>query len=1223
MGAEFKRLVKNAQGWALYVAEDLNAPANVDELKLNFYFLFFKAEKLNWAEPPESLTYEESWSAIGVYIFSKPFRVKDLTPLENALGVSPTGVNNRGFAWVEGASNPEPSAQVVPITWNSDSSGQVTKPSEIDALNVGLQFSGVVNVNWDFAGSSVVFVNQSAGASGIQLTRGELQQALVPEKDQISINLDPANTTVGIIQFSANWNAQNFFSLFKDDPFDPNLAFGGEIRYFSRAKKSSTVMQLVYPLYAPPALGIKFKLSCSFDPLAPTDAVRTFFKFTDGVGPPDTVTSNFARAITGDTFTLKPPSDIGFYLGRRVNTNADDEPQTYLAPTGRYRVSLEAAPDIKLMCGLSGLEYLKLNDGDFIDLHPNKPAYADFNDATSALDAFEETGEAPTLGAEFTTSWVSISAANKRSSLAESGPNYFSQPIDGAYFNHDASTITSAPLATAARVTAAEDAAPFPMAFYGGVYPTGDDDADGWPNSRVDGLEFDSFESNALTPTRYEIMTVAAGNAGPTLCDSDGEPLLGGRSATPTGFLVNLGDGASANTLNAPATPAGSWERLVLGKSDLGELAFNAGDSGEVDVNLSRAFLNSQSFTVLSDWSKFPPAIYESLLRVQQIDVRLSPTQTQLDPRSTIIVFKYADTETLQELLERVDAWDNPAWFVGSTPQVESAQAIIRQSIADAQAAKDTPGKPFDYFLNTVVSTKSWTGLLVFNAPVDGRNMPPDFQMILGGIDGPLRAHHFGIETNKLNNKDGSDPDIEKTSFLGVFFHLEREPPPPKPDQPFGFRTTELIIVIRNSAIAQFRSEISITLNQLFGRAVVGEPAEKTSIEVLAENDEPNSVRLKGEYQTIDGIGRVIFDGELNRAFAFNSGNDLIRVIDRFQLKGATMSPIKNDDDSPNSGDVSEVTARISINGEIIFNRAPFPANKGEAPLDLFTYGEMVDDVMRGLPVSGFSLDINFKLGANGREGGINIAPNFNNLKASEYQPARRKEGLVSGFPLQLKTLLSKDTGLETVTSSAKPLNVPALIAGSNANAQDDPGVGVKVDLNTVPLLDATTPTPQFALEFELPLGSLGDLAETGVGLSAGLVLGWGPSASTPDSDGIALFVQLPGLVGGLAGFDLQGFVKTTFGAANLARVVYSPDQKMNDDGVDVKPNSVTEERGVYVILFNNVALSILGIQLPPKVITDFVLFSDPNAPGSSNIAWSLAATQVQSDEEKVSLDVS
>ena len=105
---------------------------------------------------------------------------------------------------------------------------------------------------------------------------------------------------------------------------------------------------------------------------------------------------------------------------------------------------------------------------------------------------------------------------------------------------------------------------------------------------------------------------------------------------------------------------------------------------------------------------------------------------------------------------------------------------------------------------------------------------------------------------------------------------------------------------------------------------------------------------------------------------------------------------------------------------------------------------------------------------------------------------------------------------------------------------------------------------------------------------------------ASPENDGAAIYVQLPQLSGGFKGFDLQGFLKTTFGDANLMAV------EQEDQGT------------VYVMLFNHVALSIFGLSFPPGIIADFILFSNPSggAGNETNIAWNLAVTQAAGSGE-------
>jgi hypothetical protein len=140
---------------------------------------------------------------------------------------------------------------------------------------------------------------------------------------------------------------------------------------------------------------------------------------------------------------------------------------------------------------------------------------------------------------------------------------------------------------------------------------------------------------------------------------------------------------------------------------------------------------------------------------------------------------------------------------------------------------------------------------------------------------------------------------------------------------------------------------------------------------------------------------------------------------------------------------------------------------------------------------------------------------------------------------------------------------------------------------------------PQYALRFTLPLGSLGKLAESH-DVNASLILGWGPNPYAPDDDGVGLFLQLPSIGAEAFGFRLQGLVKVSFGDANLMSV-----DAPGPDGTS---------RSHYVLLLNNVALKVLGISLPPKVITDFLLFAGEDDHGTQVLGWNLAATQLSGE---------
>jgi hypothetical protein len=1143
-------------------------------------FLYLGADRGGWTAPPDLLTLAESWLAEGCYFFSEDFETADLSALRRALVVS-ARTANRGQGWVSGAGTATPRAVVIPMTWTGADEARVTLRTHVPLINVALTLQENATVRFASDGApGLTFLTGSSGEPQIFLSRGQVVSR-EPDAPGVTLGFQPEAEDSGQLRFAATWRAQEFLTLFRDDPLASDPAWGGEIRYFVQPPGESVARQIVYPVFQAPKPSVVFKLSAKLDPLAPEDPGRTAFGLPGDAATLGVLSSDFARTTDGRPVRLLAQSGISLYLARKLPRGEDA--QAYLAVQGRYAIDLGPATEARLMCALTNQEYITVRAGDEIELLPALPAYADLNDRGKGLSAIAAGTEAPVLDDRCTTSWAMVRPALSR---ADGGnATYFSQPQLGTNFDHRALPGTGCAAATTSLIGPAEASSPFPLALYGGIYPPSAA-IKGWPNADVEPALFATAESGALSPTRFGVLSRAVGTQGPVICDMSGTPMSGGRSTTPNGTLLELGGGVPPT--GVAASPAGGWARLVLGKSGDGqEIAFNGkANTGLVDPAVAQALLNPQTFLVLNRWDAFRE--FQGFVSVQGVDVNLAPPEGTPNERETILVFKYADNETLENLVDRVDAWDSPATFVGSAPEVAAAREVLLAAIRNARQQADAPGAPFRHFLDLLVDP-AWTGFLVFNAPLDGRRMPADFQMVLGGIDGQLRAHHFGAETS-LVTLENDLPTIDRTALVGVFFYLE--PPAALQTEPaYAFRTTKLIIGIRNSTIELFTAQIAVTVNELFGRPVRGNG--------IQPGDSPNTLRLDGSYQVIDGVGRVVFEAPKGRSFGFRLSKSDIRVLEEFALSGAALTPVTGGPEGTEAVDVVTVRSRLAMDGELFFVEAPFPAKVGQAALDIFTYGVVEDGQKRGLPVTGLSLDMEFALGPNGREGAIKITPGFADLVATDNAARRRPGGFVSGLPMRLTGLLSGKAALDAVKRTGKVIGIPDLVA--NAPLPDETAAK---GLDSIPVLNAVTTTPTFALAFEMPLGSIGDLADTGVGLTCGMILGWGPAASMPEADGLALYVQLPSLVGGLVGFNLQGLLKTTFGDANLARVEYKPD--------------VGEPRGVYVLLFNNVALSVFGITLPPKVVTDFILFADPRPDdparrGNSNIAWSLAATQVAS----------
>jgi hypothetical protein len=1147
-------------------------------------FLYLGADRGGWSFPPSQLSLRDSWRARGVYFFSADYREASLAALRDVLVTS--GQNdNRGVAWVCHPGGPSPRAFVIPVTWVGEAEGRVTTDTNLPFLDISLRVAQSTRLRLDFGHPSTIELCGVAGAPPVLLCRGTEDTLL--STGHVTLALFPDDPGLGQLRFAGKWRARDFFRLFRDDLFATEAAWGGELRYVVQLPGEVRPRQLVYPMFPSPRPSVVFQMAVTMDPLSPTDAHRTAFTLDAEPSALAALDSSFARTTGGAPVRLIAEPGVGFYIGRRVSCSGD-EAEAYLATFGTFRCDLGEAERARLMCGLTTQEYLTIANGDRITFLPGYPAFVDLQDRDRGLRALRTRGEAPLLHDCFTTSWVAIRPAQSREEGGR-GVDYFAQPPHGTSFDHAALQGTTYAAATTARVASAEESAPFPMALYGGIYPP-DESTEGWPNVEVPPSAFIAVEETLAT-IRFSVISAAARGAGPRMCSLSGELLDGGRSATPTGVVLELGSGSAFEDAEGePATPVGGWAGLVLGQSDKGPIRFGKGQTGEVNPALARALLSPQCFLVLNDWDRFPE--FEGFASVQGIDVNLAPAPGDSNRRETILVIKHANTDSLEALVSRVETWADPSAFVGDGEEVRKARESLQRAIKWAKEHVDAPGKPFQYFLEHILVDPEWTGFLCFNAAVDGRGMPTDLQMVLGGIEGRLRVHHFGAELSRLRF-DGDQPAIQCTSFAGVVFHDESASSGGQLSSPSGqaatspapyaFRTTRLIVEIRNSTIRQFTAQVAFTLNQLFERPVRGDASMA-----------PNTVCLDGEYQVTDGVGRVVFESTIARAFEFRIHPSDIRVLDRFVLRGARLSPLTSSSEPPDRDATTMVASLLSLDGELAFV-ADFPGTgarareTGSEPLDLFGYGVPEG----GLPISGLSFTLEFDLGANGREGDIRITPRFSDVIATDRPERRRPTSLVASLPLQLTGLLAGAAALDAIKRTGKVLNVPDLVATSGAQRTGE--------LNQVAVLNATTPTPWFALAFELPLGSLGDLADTGVGLTCTLVLGWGPNAAMPDADGVALYVQLPQLVGGLAGFDLQGFIKTTFGDANLARVRITP----TDGGTP---------RSVYVLLFNNVALSIFGIALPPKVVTDFILFCDPSSAGSGQggrreVGWSLAAT--------------
>lgn len=100
-------------------------------------------------------------------------------------------------------------------------------------------------------------------------------------------------------------------------------------------------------------------------------------------------------------------------------------------------------------------------------------------------------------------------------------------------------------------------------------------------------------------------------------------------------------------------------------------------------------------------------------------------------------MFKYATTQSLADLISAPESWADTDYFIGNRTRVKYAQVKLQEALNIAQSARRDTDDPFADF-RTQAMDPAWTGMLAFNAPINGSGMPEDLQMLLAGIDGQL-----------------------------------------------------------------------------------------------------------------------------------------------------------------------------------------------------------------------------------------------------------------------------------------------------------------------------------------------------------------------------------------------------------------------------------------------------------------------------------------------------
>ncbi len=1074
--------------------------------------------------------------------------------------------------------------------------------SLLHPINTQRQVKSSAGFSWwalalEFPIGAAVSLSQGVGglAFGVSVkARDQSKFFLLCDDDQESTFFPPRGANVFIPIDGSTAGCVSVNAALKLPPLIQALGCG-----FRYVKTGSTPKIFDFPMYPDDAANnLLYAYNLRLHPLRPLDSDVTAFQFDlEGISQEAKnsrqLTSRAFLTPSGTAIEIVPDAVSGFAFNESVS--ASGHPFGYLSPVGLFKLvwvagrpGLETTTNVKseeelpqgsaqaipvqYMPGVSGQEFITFQTGDVIGFEQGHPATSN-GDSSGDVDPAFGVGEV--LDATYTTSWFGALPMGERC------PRYFAQPSASVYYGP--APHMSFPTAISAQLAEFGTPSLFPAVPYGYVTPADDDDADAYTH----------FENTVLTPGRSrEILkdtSMGPRFLQPTPGGSPTSPVIGG-TMTPQGLMVSVGD-------------EGQWEQLLLARSpndNESHLGFSGlSPGGEVSPRLGSALMRNELFLVISTGEALGEFEHEINMRgftfnldVQgAVGVETRP-DTPAGSLQTIMIFKFGTGRSVSELVESPEHWVSTADFVGDTPSaIAAVQRAIRANIAVAAEGIGLPGKPFEYF-NSIVNSQTWTGILALNCSIDARGMPADLQMLLGGVSGNLIAHHLGILINRV---ELGSPALEMltSSIFGVIHYGEGQSdasPPNCPPSPWHYALENLTVLFANSNITFFNAKIGVMITQLFGREV-----ELVSSNEGASPPEPNTIVINGQYQEQEGVATVRFSTDDDFDFAPVPTPGAIRLMEKVRVSSAALVPISSVADTKNPK-IEDVMIGFQMAGEIWFAKDPFPNSDS---LDLFSYGN--GDV--GLAYSGLSLDIGYQLD---EDGAVPCSQKISfNSSAMVFTPSAastRPGSLLASLPIKLTGFTHNATALTPTVLGATPVHCVNLESPTVPPKKLVPPKTGPTQLKTAPEPQGSaagnaapyvTTSPNYGLVFDMPLGTMGSLAGVHAALTAKMILAWGPSPFLPGSDAAAVFVQLPQVMGGVDGFNLQGILKTTFGDANLMKI-----------------NNVSERSGpVYAVLFNNIALSVLGYTFPPGIVTDFMIFAGEDPPkvaGDTNLAWFL-----------------
>ena len=902
------------------------------------------------------------------------------------------------------------------------------------------------------------------------------------------------------------------------------------------------------------------RVSARFDPSRPFEPAVTRLTPTAPTPQRSTFRTRLGQVIT---LTARPPDSAYVPAFDPVRDEG------YLTLDGPWDWTADdATPDLELLLAWSGIEYARASGASTVRFVAGAPALAPGFQGT-ASGVFPLADTAPGVPWPVQTAWL----YPRSEPPAAAGD--FSQPAEAGLFSQAGDSFLETLALQAAALPPGASTPHAPAASFPAVPYAGADPAVPLELAR-------RFENRVLSSARTQVI-YGLKPAGPVGLTNTYAPLVSSWPASPISPTGPTGPARLAVTpqglLSIFREDLSRWDEVALARTQLGTQRLSYTD---IDGTLREALLANQLFLVVSDVAKLyqhcstrfevTPRVIERLRRASPVPAPEPVIQGAIRLLGSVYHSRPYFAAALDSVIDGYPTWKD---FIALESELAELEIAGWRFDLASRAWRD-PDRPTilvikfaDADVESLVGDLSrWTLPDVFNEG-DGSAAQGRLRAIIEDarrrVDTDPDLRYF-VET-VLAGRQGGGADV----WNGVLYLNAAVPagafPPELAALQAGLggplRAHHLGVTL--SSFEVDGGTIVVSDSSLFGLIVHDDPGDLVytgspydfkvlSLRVLFANSTISSFssqvellvgQLFDELSVVEGGfhgSNIVFDGTLQSgAYRFVSASTNRFAMTSHVLEEVTITRAAFLTETDLSTE-GRTVARFVLDGSLTFRRLQ--------PFDLFGFE----------PVGFSNLLVSMEL--------------------DQDHPADRSFAFAAGE-------MALDAARSRARDGSLPRRFPLQLSAMRQSEQrTDPSgrsvVAMPPDLGFIPVETVLGPGALgpvwFGLELALSFGSPGALAPR-LGFTGALLAAWAPD---PTGANVAVGIRLPGSESGRKSLTIMGPLSLAIGRLDLQH---------DGDG--------------FLLRLRDVALSFLGLRLPPGGHANAALFSDPDptAP-STSLGW-------------------